>query len=54
LIRRYFFEESITDLALAHGVSANAIYNRLWRARQALKSLLEEQREVKARDTTAI
>lgn len=42
LIRRYFFEESIAELARGAGVSTGALYNRLWRARQQLKALLVE------------
>jgi RNA polymerase sigma-70 factor, ECF subfamily len=40
LVRRYFFEEPITDMARELGLTRSAIDNRLWRARQALKEHL--------------
>lgn len=40
LVRRYFFEESIADLARDLGLTRTATDNRLWRARQALKNVL--------------
>lgn len=41
LIRRYWLEESIADMAREEGISRNAMDSRLWRARQALRRALE-------------
>lgn len=51
LVRRYFFEEPIADLALSAGVTDQVMYNRLWRARQALKAQLQVQGEERAHGT---
>lgn len=47
LIRRYFFEEPIADMARELGLTRTAIDNRLWRARQALKHVLTAMEEVR-------
>lgn len=46
LVRRYFFEEPIADMARELGLTRTAIDNRLWRARQALKHVLAAQEGV--------
>lgn len=46
LVRRYFFEEPIADMARTLGLTRTAIDNRLWRARQALKHVLAAQEGV--------
>ncbi len=38
--RRYFLDEKVADLAVAFGLTRQAADNRLWRARQALRSAL--------------
>ena len=42
-IRRYFFLESIKDMAKRYGVSANFVSVRLHRARNVLRDLLEKE-----------
>lgn len=54
LIRRYFFEEPIAAMARELGVSRGALDNRLWRARQALKAILNDEREEQIHGTSAI
>ena len=54
LIRRYFYEEPIADLAAAMGLSRAALDNRLWRARQALKSRLDDCEEVQDDGQSAV
>lgn len=54
LIRRYFYEVPIADLAAAMGLTRAALDNRLWRARQALKALLTDREEVQDRDQSAV
>lgn len=46
IIRRYFLEEPISQMANDAGLSRNAMDNRLWRARQTLKKLLQNTSEV--------
>jgi RNA polymerase sigma-70 factor (ECF subfamily) len=50
LIRRYFFEESLADMARDLGLTRGALDTRLWRARQNLKRLLSRESEVRAHD----
>ncbi len=38
--RRYFLDEKVADLAAFYGLTRQAADNRLWRARQALRSAL--------------
>jgi RNA polymerase sigma-70 factor (ECF subfamily) len=40
LVRRYFLDEPIAEMAREMGLTRTAIDNRLWRARQALKAAL--------------
>ena len=47
IIRRYFFEESVSQMAAEAGLTRNAMDNRLWRARQALKKRMHDTHEVK-------
>lgn len=54
LIRRYFLEETIPDMAREAGLSRSAIDNRLWRARQAVKALLADESEVQPRGHEAL
>lgn len=54
LVRRYFFEEQIPDLAREWGLSRSGVDNRLWRARQALKRLLSDESEVANRGESAL
>lgn len=54
LVRRYFFEEPISAMARELGLSRGALDNRLWRARQALKSLLHDDKEGTAHGTSAV
>lgn len=54
LIRRYYFEEPIANLARELGLSRGALDNRLWRARQALKALLHDEREGIPHGTSAV
>ncbi|WP_460039825.1 sigma factor-like helix-turn-helix DNA-binding protein [Thermaerobacter litoralis] len=42
LIRRYWLEESIADMARQEGISRNAMDSRLWRARQTSRRALED------------
>lgn len=46
LVRRYFLEEPVSNLAQELGLSRTAIDNRLSRARQALKAALGSDEEV--------
>ncbi|HWI66378.1 MAG TPA: sigma-70 family RNA polymerase sigma factor [Symbiobacteriaceae bacterium] len=46
LVRRYFLEEPITDIARDLGLTRTAMDNRLSRARQALKAQLADQKGV--------
>lgn len=48
LVRRYFFEEPLAELARDLGLTRGALDTRLWRARQHLKQLLSEERGVRA------
>lgn len=50
LIRRYFFEEALTEMARDLGLTRGALDTRLWRARQNLKRLLNEESEVHAHE----
>lgn len=52
IYERYFLDESVTNLALRHGLSRQALENRLWRARKSLKLLLgrEETKEAESDD----
>lgn len=50
LIRRYFFEEPVAEMARDLGLSRGALDTRLWRARQSLKALLNSEREGYAHD----
>lgn len=54
LIRRYFFEEPIAEIAQGMGLTRGALDNRLWRARQALKALLNHEMEGTRHGTSAI
>ena len=46
LVRRYFLEEPIADIARDLGLTRTAVDNRLSRARQALRAQLADQKEV--------
>lgn len=46
VVRRYYFGDSIADLAVETGLSRGAVDTRLWRARATLKALMSEGREV--------
>jgi len=46
LIRRYFFEEPLADMARDLGLTRGALDTRLWRARQNLRRLLNDESEV--------
>lgn len=48
LVRRYFFEEPLVEMARDLGLSRGALDTRLWRARQHLKQLFGEERGVRA------
>ncbi|MGE5674137.1 MAG: sigma-70 family RNA polymerase sigma factor [Mycobacterium leprae] len=48
LIRRYFFDQSIAEIARELGLTRTAADNRLWRARQALRNALTAMGEVQA------
>lgn len=48
LVRRYFFEEPLAEMAQDLGLTRGALDTRLWRARQHLKQLLGEERGVQA------
>lgn len=50
LIRRYFFEESVAEIARDLGLSRGALDTRLWRARQNLRRLLSDESEVRTHD----
>lgn len=50
LIRRYFFEEPLSEMARDLGLSRGALDTRLWRARQSLKASLYSEREGYAHD----
>lgn len=50
LIRRYFFNESLTDMARDMGLTRGALDTRLWRARQSLKRLLNDESEVRSHE----
>lgn len=50
LIRRYFFEESVAEIARDLGLSRGALDTRLWRARQNLRRLLSDESEVHTHD----
>jgi RNA polymerase sigma-70 factor (ECF subfamily) len=54
LVRRYFLEQPIVQLARELGLTRAAIDNRLWRARQALRALLTEEREGYGNGASAI
>lgn len=43
LVRRYFLEHPIGEIALEMGLSRTAVDSRLFRARQALKAMLNEE-----------
>lgn len=45
LLRRYYMDEPVTELMAALGLSRGALDNRLWRARQAMKALLQDELE---------
>lgn len=45
IYRRYFLDESITDLVNICGLSRQSIDNRLWRARKHLKNILGKNEE---------
>jgi RNA polymerase sigma factor, sigma-70 family len=48
LIRRYFFEEPLAEMARDLGITRGALDTRLWRARQSLKRLLNDESEVQS------
>lgn len=50
IIRRYFFEEPLAEIAQDLGLTRGALDTRLWRARQSLKRLLNNESEVHAHD----
>ncbi|MBY6276380.1 RNA polymerase sigma factor [Symbiobacterium thermophilum] len=50
LIRRYFLEEPLTDMARDLGLTRGALDTRLWRARQNLRRLLSDESEVRTHD----
>lgn len=43
IYRRYFLDESISDLANVYGLSRQSIDNKLWRARKLLKNFLSKK-----------
>ncbi|MBP2019588.1 RNA polymerase sigma-70 factor (ECF subfamily) [Symbiobacterium terraclitae] len=50
LIRRYFLGESLAEMARDLGLTRGALDTRLWRARQNLKRLLNEESEVRSHE----
>jgi len=50
IIRRYFFEEPLAEMAQDLGLTRGALDTRLWRARQSLKRMLSNESEVHAHD----
>lgn len=50
IIRRYFLEEPLAEIARDLGLTRGALDTRLWRARQNLKRLLNNESEVHAHD----
>lgn len=48
LIRRYLLEQPLTEIARDLGLTRGALDTRLWRARQSLKALLNDESEVLA------
>ena len=50
MIRRYFFEEPLAEMAQDLGLTRGALDTRLWRARQSLKRLLSNESEVRTHD----
>ncbi|WP_374712273.1 RNA polymerase sigma factor [Symbiobacterium terraclitae] len=50
LVRRYFLEQPLEEMARELGLTRGAVDTRLWRARQSLKRMLTDGSEVHAHD----